>query len=148
MQMAHYYAESLVVYEDVFAITEDAELVKEVCTKVVQVCGYWSCTRPLADIGVSLLAAKVAANLPSADLTTITMQSLAPHFGKKNLGSLVGSYSNDQLKRLCCECDSAVGILQRWIWSEEVVLSDDLCAVCEEAVLILEDVVLLCRQGD
>lgn len=30
----------------------------------------------------------------------------------------------------------------------EVVLSDDLSAVCEEAVLILEDVALLCRQDD
>ena len=123
--MAENYKTSMEVYQGVAPFDDEAELIKEVRTRVLQECGVWCSTQPLATVAVMVLQAKVLYNMPGADTSNITVHSLVPCREKRNLGTFK-SKDVDEKQPLSRAAGMEVLPLHRSIWSEEVPLNDSL----------------------
>lgn len=137
LEMAQYYKESFEVYYDVRDVDHEFEVVKTLAVQVLQQCGLWRGTGPLADLALVLMSAKALFENPDVDVESIAVESLAPGRQRKNLGRL---RLDEDVKKMIGE---SITYVERWMWTEEAELSDSLMALCFEASLVLEDILLL-----
>lgn len=138
LEMAKYYKDSFEVYYTVRDVDHEFEVVKTLAVRVLQTCGLWRGTEPLADLALLLQSAQDLFENPEADVENITVATLNPAGLKKNLGRL---RLDDGVKSII---STSCVYVERWMWTEEVELSDRLMALCYEASLVLEDILLLC----